>query len=177
MAHTFNPSTQEVEAGILWVWGQPGLLSELHGSWDYHTEKKNKQTNKHKRNTKNLLNLRVHSLFTYTHVIPVHGRLKQEYPKPSGPTYANTPLRKEQRKEKRKDQQSHFAIYCSHSLAAWLKTFKNKALEPYYLISYCTLTSTVLTLGKPVNFSFLLLNRNKIALTSESTWKREYVCV
>ena len=40
VAHTFNPSTQELEAdGYLWVWGQPGLQSEFQDSQGNYTEK------------------------------------------------------------------------------------------------------------------------------------------
>ena len=55
VAHTFNPSTQEVEAGrSLWVQGQPGLQSELQDSQDYtvkpYLEKqKQNKTHTHKR--------------------------------------------------------------------------------------------------------------------------------
>ena len=53
VAHAFNPSTQEAEAGdTQWVQGQPGLQSEFQNSQDCNTEKpclekqkaKNKQT-------------------------------------------------------------------------------------------------------------------------------------
>jgi hypothetical protein len=27
VVYTYNPSTQEAEAGVLWVWGESGLLS------------------------------------------------------------------------------------------------------------------------------------------------------
>jgi hypothetical protein len=49
VAHTFNPSTQEAEAGgSLWVWGQPDLYSEFQGSQSYSEKPwlKNKQANK-----------------------------------------------------------------------------------------------------------------------------------
>jgi hypothetical protein len=51
MAHAFNPSTREAEAGDFWVRGQAGLQSECQDSQGY-TEKPclekqtNKQTNK-----------------------------------------------------------------------------------------------------------------------------------
>ena len=35
MAHAFDPSTQEAEAGRFWVQGQPGLQSEYQDSQDY----------------------------------------------------------------------------------------------------------------------------------------------
>jgi hypothetical protein len=36
MTHTFSPRTWEAEAGgTLWVWGQPGLQSELQYSQGY----------------------------------------------------------------------------------------------------------------------------------------------
>jgi hypothetical protein len=38
VAQAFNPSTREAEAGDFWVWGQPGLQSELQDSQGY-TEK------------------------------------------------------------------------------------------------------------------------------------------
>ena len=48
VAHTFNPSTQEAEAGgSLWVRGQPGRQSEFQDNQDYtekhYLEKQNKQ--------------------------------------------------------------------------------------------------------------------------------------
>ena len=56
VVHTFNPSTQEAEAGgSLWVQDQPGLHSEFQDSQGCYTEKsclekkkkqKQKQTNK-----------------------------------------------------------------------------------------------------------------------------------
>lgn len=48
MAHTFNPSTQEVETrGFLWFWGQSGLYNKFQGSYDYINSPCLKQTNKH----------------------------------------------------------------------------------------------------------------------------------
>ena len=49
MAHSFNPSTKEAEAGrSLWVQGQPGLQSEFQDSQGYTEkpclEKPNNQT-------------------------------------------------------------------------------------------------------------------------------------
>jgi hypothetical protein len=38
VAHTFNPSTWEAEAGDFWVLGQPGLQSEFQDNQGY-TEK------------------------------------------------------------------------------------------------------------------------------------------
>jgi hypothetical protein len=39
MAHTFNPSTWEAEAGgSLWVWGQPGLQSKFQDSQGYNSK-------------------------------------------------------------------------------------------------------------------------------------------
>jgi hypothetical protein len=35
VAHAFNPSTLEAEAGSLWVQGQPGLQSEFQDSQGY----------------------------------------------------------------------------------------------------------------------------------------------
>jgi hypothetical protein len=35
VAHTFNLSTGEAEAGDFWVWGQPGLQSEFQDSQGY----------------------------------------------------------------------------------------------------------------------------------------------
>ena len=55
MAHAFNPSTGEAEAGeSLWVQDQAGLQSEFQDSQDY-TEKTSlkKQTNKKKTKQKN----------------------------------------------------------------------------------------------------------------------------
>ena len=40
VAYTFNPSTQESEAGgSLWVSGQPGLQGEFQDNQAYYTEK------------------------------------------------------------------------------------------------------------------------------------------
>jgi hypothetical protein len=48
--HAYNPSTREVEAGVLRVQGQPGLHSELKASMGYIASPclKLKQTNKKK---------------------------------------------------------------------------------------------------------------------------------
>jgi len=55
VAHTFNPTTWEAEAGgFLWVRGQPGLQSKFQESWSYTKKpclKQNKQTNKRKTTT------------------------------------------------------------------------------------------------------------------------------
>ena len=52
VAHAFNPSTGEAEAGRFWVRGQPGLKSEFQDSQGYAAkpclEKRNKQ-NKQKK--------------------------------------------------------------------------------------------------------------------------------
>jgi hypothetical protein len=50
MAHAFNPTTKESEAGGFWVQEQPGLQSEFHDSQGYTQkpclENQNKQTKK-----------------------------------------------------------------------------------------------------------------------------------
>jgi hypothetical protein len=49
MVYIYNPSTQKVEAGRSWVWGQPGIHNELQANLGYGTLSKkqaNEQTNK-----------------------------------------------------------------------------------------------------------------------------------
>ena len=52
VAHTFNPSTQEAEAGEYpWIWGQPDWQNEFQDSQDYYTENPylKKQNNNNKK--------------------------------------------------------------------------------------------------------------------------------
>ena len=50
MGHDFNPSTQEPEKdGSLWVWGQPGLQSDLQNSQGYTEKPCFKKQNKTKK--------------------------------------------------------------------------------------------------------------------------------
>jgi hypothetical protein len=56
VAHAFNPSTREAEAGRFLSRGQPGPQSELQDSQNYKEKpclKTNKQTNKHKKPNNN----------------------------------------------------------------------------------------------------------------------------
>ena len=49
MVHTFNPDTQQAEAGgSMWVQGQPGLQSEFQDSQDCYTEKPSLKKQKQK---------------------------------------------------------------------------------------------------------------------------------
>jgi hypothetical protein len=52
VSHTFNPSTQEAEAGrSLWVWGQPGVLySEVQDSQETLPQQNKAKQNKTKQN-------------------------------------------------------------------------------------------------------------------------------
>jgi hypothetical protein len=53
VVHTFNPRTQEAEAGrSLWVWGWPSLQSKNQDSQAYVERYISKQTNKQTRTQK-----------------------------------------------------------------------------------------------------------------------------
>jgi hypothetical protein len=47
VAHAFNPSTRETEAGKSWVSGEPILQSEFQDSQVYYTEKLSQKPNTH----------------------------------------------------------------------------------------------------------------------------------
>ena len=52
VAHAFNASTRETEAGGFWVWGQPGLQSKFQDSQGY-TEKLCLENNNNNNNNPN----------------------------------------------------------------------------------------------------------------------------
>jgi hypothetical protein len=89
--HTFDPSTQEAEKGrSLWVWGQPGLQSELQDSQDY-TEKPCLKTTV---TTKKVMVLSLHSK-TWSHLLAewpiLYLRQTTKHVSPSFPLYKMSP--------------------------------------------------------------------------------------
>ena len=62
VVHSFNPSTQEAEAGrIIWFQGQPGLQSEFQAS---RTTQRN-PVSKIKNKTKNVFTYSMHSIYIF----------------------------------------------------------------------------------------------------------------
>ena len=56
VAHAFNPSTREAEAGgSLWVWGQPGLQELVPGQESKATEKPCLEKSEKKKKLKSII--------------------------------------------------------------------------------------------------------------------------
>jgi hypothetical protein len=75
VAHTFNPSTWEAEAGDFWVQGQPGLQSEFQDSQGY-TEKpyleKQKTTNKQQQQNQLFSTMQIYLILKILPVVMAH---------------------------------------------------------------------------------------------------------